>query len=213
LNHSANISGYVKLLSDKKYPSADAEEVIKSIGVLSQKITGLLSRLMRFAQKPSLKLEPVSIHGVIEDALDLTYPLVRYSKMAVEKRFDPGVPLVMGERGRLQEVFVTLILNALEVMPGKGTLTITTAPAGEIDGIRIVVSDSGIGITPENVSRIRTGESFFTAKQPEGKLGLGLLTAYEIVNKHKGKIDLESTIGKGTTFVIQLPAAQKEAGL
>jgi signal transduction histidine kinase len=210
LNHLANISGYARLLSDKKVRTAGEEEMIKSIGALAQESTNLLSRLMHFSQKPNPVLEPVSINKVIEDAIELTLPLVRYSKITVEKRLDPANPLVMGEKGRLQEIFIALILNAYDAMPGKGTLAIATALAGKQDSIKIDVSDTGRGIQPQDISRIRDGEPFFTTQDAQGKLGLGLVTAHEIVTKHKGTIDIQSTVGKGTTFVIQLPALQKE---
>jgi len=210
LNHLANISGYARLLSDKRIRTAGEEEMIKSIGALAQESTNLLSRLMHFSQKPNPVLEPVGINKVIEDAIELTLPLVRYSKITVEKRLDSANPLVMGEKGRLQEIFIALILNAYDAMPGKGTLAIATALADKHKSIKIDVSDTGRGIQPQDISRIRDGEPFFTTQDAQGKLGLGLVTTHEIVTKHKGTIDIQSTVGKGTTFVIQLPVLQKE---
>ena len=210
LNHLANISGYVELLLKKKSGAAGEEEMIKSIGALTQESTHLLSGLMHFSQKPSEVLKPVSINGAIEDAIELTRPLVRYSKIAIEKRLDPANPLVMGEKERLQEIFTALILNAYDAMPGKGTLAIATALADKQDSIKIDVSDTGNGIQPQDISRIRDGEPFFTTQEAKRKLGLGLVTTREIVTKHKGTMDIQSTVGKGTTFVIQLPALQKE---
>jgi len=211
LNHLSNISGYTKLLSDKKIRAAGEEEMIKSIGVLAQKSTNLLFRLMNFSKKPSPALEPVSINKAIEDAIELTLPLLRYSKITVEKRLDPANPLVAGEKDRVQEIFVALILNAYEAMPGKGTLVISTAFADKQDSIKIVVSDTGSGIQTQDMSRIRNRELFFTTKEGERKLGLGLVTAYEAVARHGGTIDVQSTAGEGTTLVIQLPLQQKEA--
>jgi len=210
LNHLANISGYVELLLKKKSGAAGEEEMIKSIGALTQESTHLLSGLMHFSQKPSEVLKPVSINGAIEDAIELTRPLVRYSKIAIEKRLDPANPLVMGEKDRLQEIFIALILNAYEAMPGKGTLSIVTALADKQDSIKIDVSDTGSGIQPQDISRIRDGEPFFTTREAKMKLGLGLVTTREIVAKHKGTMDIQSTVGKGTTFVIQLPVLQNE---
>ena len=210
LNHLANISGYTELLLKKKSQAAKDEEMIKSIGALAQESTNLLSRLMHFSQKPSEALKPVSINGVIEDAIELILPLVRYSKITIEKRLDPANPLVAGEKDRLQEIFIALILNAYEAMPGKGTLAIATALADKHNSIKIDVSDTGSGIQPQGISRIRDGEPFFTTREAKMKLGLGLVTTREIVTKHKGTIDIQSTVGKGTTIVIQLPALQKE---
>jgi signal transduction histidine kinase len=209
VNHLANISGYTVLLR-KKNGAPDEEEMVKSIGALTQESTNLLSRLMHFSKKPSTLLEPVSINGAIQDAIELILPLVRYSKITIEKRLDPANPLVVGEKDRLQEIFVALILNAYEAMPGKGTLVISTAFADKQDSIKIVVSDTGSGIQTQDMSRIRNRELFFTTKEGERKLGLGLVTAYEAVARHGGTIDIQSTAGKGTAFVIQLPVLQKE---
>jgi signal transduction histidine kinase len=211
LNHLENISGYTELLLKKKSGAIAEEEMIKSIGALSRESTHLLSRIMRFSQQPSEALEPISINGVIEDAIRLIFPFFRYSKIVIEKRLDPANPLVMGEKNRFQEIFIALILNAYDAMPGKGALEIVTALAVTQDTVKIVVSDIGRGIQPQEISRIRDGELFFTTPEGERKLGLGLATMREIVAKHKGTIDIQSAVGKGTTFVIQLPALQKEA--
>jgi len=210
LNYLANISGYAKLLREKQGAAVDEEGMIKSIDALGQKSISLLSRLIRFSKKPSSKRESVSINGVIEEALELTYPLLRYTKIDIDKRLHPHIPLVIGEKDQFQEVFVALILNSLEAMSDKGTLTIVTEPADDINGIKIIVSDTGSGIQPQDISRIRDGEPFFTTREAKMKLGLGLVTTREIVAKHKGTMDIQSTVGKGTTFVIQLPVLQKE---
>ena len=209
LNHLANISGYTELLLKKKNGAPEEEEIVKSIRALAQESTNLLSRLMHFSQKPSEVLEPVSINGAVEDAIKLILPLVRYSKITIEKRLDPANLLVMGEKNRLQEIFIALILNAYEAMPGKGRLAITTALADKRNTIKIDVSDTGSGIQPQDIRRIRDGELFFTTQEAKMKLGLGLITSREIVTNLGGTIDIQSTVGKGTTFVIQLPTLQK----
>lgn len=211
LNHLASISGYAELLLKKKNGASEEEEIVKSIRALAQESTNLLSRLMHFSQKPSEVLEPVSINGAVEDAIKLILPLVRYSKITIEKRLDPANLLVMGEKNRLQEIFIALILNAYEAMPGKGTLAITTALADKRNTIKIDVSDTGSGIQPQDIRRIRDGELFFTTQEAKMKLGLGLITSREIVTNLGGTIDIQSSVGKGTTFVIQLPTLQKGA--
>jgi len=205
LNHLANISGYTGLLLKKKSGAADEEEMIKSIGALAHKSTQLLFRLMNFSQKPGEALEPVSVNGAIEDAIKLIHPLVRYSRITIEKRLDPANPSVMGDKNRLQETFIALIQNAYDAMPGKGALAITTALMDKQGSIKIVVSDTGSGIQPQDMSRIRNHELFFATKEGGRKLGLGLAALHEIVAKHKGTVDIKSTAGKGTIFVIQLP--------
>jgi signal transduction histidine kinase len=165
---------------------------------------------MYFSKKPNPKPEPVSINEAVEDAIGLTHSLIKYSKIIIEKKLDPVNPLVMGEKGRLQEVFVALILNAFEAMAGKGTLKILTVPVHELGVVEITVSDNGIGIQPQDMRRIKSGELFFATGEADRRLGLGLVTTREIVAKHGGTINIESTLGKGTTFIIQFPSMRTE---
>ena len=212
LNHLANISGYTEFLLKKKISAPDDVKIIKSVGALSQESSQLLSRLMHFSSKPSEAFEPVSVNGAVDEAINLILPLLRYSNITIEKNLDPANPLVLGEKERIQEIFIALILNAYDVIPGKGKLEISTALAAALqDTVKIVFSDTGKGMLPQEISRIKNGDLFFTTQEGERKLGLGLATMREIVAKHAGTVDIQSAVGQGTSFVIQLPALQKGA--
>ena len=209
VNYLANIRGYADILTGKNL-SDDETDILRSIGSLAAKSTEILSRLMKFSRKPAEKTELVDVNGAIEDALDLTRPLIRYSKISVKKMLDADVPGVQGERELLQEVFTALILNAYEAVTGKGELEITTAA---IDGgrkVKVTFRDTGIGMDERGVRMVKSGEMFFRDDGTGRKVGLGLVTAREIINKHSGEMDVQSVPGKGTRFEIYLPVIPEE---
>ena len=126
--------------------------------------------------------------------------------MKVETELYPGLPLIHGNSGKLQQVFLNLFLNAKDAMAGKGgTLHISTANG---DSVQVNISDSGAGIAPEHINRIY--DPFFTTKNVprEGQsrgTGLGLSVTYGIIQEHAGKIRVDSQAGQGTTFQLEFP--------
>jgi signal transduction histidine kinase len=112
------------------------------------------------------------------------------------------LPSVSGDPGQLQQVIIALATNAVDAMPQGGQLTITTRRNGE--SVEVEVSDTGLGIAPENVPKIF--EPFFTTKEVGKGTGLGLAVCYGILTEHGGSLDVQSTVGVGTTFTISLPA-------
>ena len=112
------------------------------------------------------------------------------------------LPLVNGDKNQLQQVFLNLTLNACEAMPDGGTLMVGSSVAGE--RVVVKVTDTGCGIKREHLDQIF--EPFFTTK-PVGKgTGLGLSVSYGIIQQHGGTLEVESEVGKGTTFTVTLPA-------
>jgi len=203
LNCLLSIRGYVRMLLDGGNQNNDTTEKLNTIDRLERKTSELLYKLSSFSKKAKHEFEPTDINETIEDALELTWPLVRMSHMAVEKALRPNLPFVMADKGQLQEVFVALILNSLDAVTEKGKLTVRTSQIKENNSVEIIFSDSGVGIRQEDLKRL--GEPFFTTKGPEKGLGLGLANAYGILYRHNGTIDVKSEVGKGTTFTIHLP--------
>jgi signal transduction histidine kinase len=119
----------------------------------------------------------------------------------------PGLPFIHGNAGKLQQVFLNLFLNAKDAMPQGGTLTVSTANG---DGVKVMVSDTGTGIAQEHIQRIY--DPFFTTKTGNiGRrgTGLGLSVTYGIIQEHAGKIEVDSRVGEGTTFVVEFPLDRK----
>lgn len=209
LNYLATIKGNIQMLSISEGQSGEQRERLKSIIDSESRCANLVYRLVRFSKEPEKEFAPTDINKAIEDAFELTWPLVRYSKMAVEKVLKPKIPLILGDKDEIQEVFVTLILNSLDAVSGKpkgGILTIKTEYLKDKELVGIIFTDTGTGIKQDDLKRI--GEPFFTTKEPEKGAGLGLAIAYGIIVRHKGKIDVASTADEGATFTIRIPAIQ-----
>ena len=151
-------------------------------------------------------LRAVPVNEVIQEAIRAARPRWKDEpeskgiSIAVVTELE-DVPLIMGAESRLHDIFMNLLLNAVDAMPRGGTITICTQVAS--DGVQITVRDTGIGMDEE--IRQRVFEPFFTTKKDVGS-GLGLSTAYGAVTRWGGRIEVESESGMGTVFTLQLPA-------
>jgi two-component system NtrC family sensor kinase len=128
-----------------------------------------------------------------------------FFNITVVKEWDPDLPPVMADRSQLQQVFMNILMNGVQAMEEKGTVTIVTRRAPADGHVEVVISDSGCGIPPDVIDRIF--DPFFTTKASGKGTGLGLSIAYGIVTEHRGTISVTSEVGKGTTFTVRLPAA------
>jgi len=134
----------------------------------------------------------------------VSHPL-KTSQIQVVKHLGETLPPVRGSANKLQQVFLNLFLNARDAMPGGGMLEVRT---GAHNGsVEIDVADTGAGIPREHIHRIF--DPFFTTKSGGRGTGLGLSVSYGIIREHKGKIDVRSTPGKGTSFHVEFPAVRK----
>lgn len=143
------------------------------------------------------------IHKGLESTLNIVNNEIKY-KATVERHFAkiPEIPCIGSQ---LNQVFMNLLVNAAHAIPDKGVITVTTGHEGE--WVWVEVADNGTGIAPENLKRIF--DPFFTTK-PVGKgTGLGLSLSYGIIQKHHGRIEVQSEVGKGTQFRVWLPVEQK----
>ena len=129
---------------------------------------------------------------------------MRNSRVELARQYEPDLPPVYGNAGKLQQVFTNLLLNARDAIPDGGRITLRTS-SPDADAVSVEIADTGIGIAPENVARIY--DPFFTTKGVGRGTGLGLAVSYGIVQEHSGHIAVESAPGRGTTFRITLPTA------
>ncbi|MBN2121243.1 MAG: hypothetical protein JW734_09360 [Candidatus Omnitrophica bacterium] len=202
----AGIKAGVQVLQVLGSHSEEEKKLLVSIGDFQAKCADLIQRLAKFSEKPKKEWLPVNVHTIIDDVLELTFPLVRYSQMAIEKKFDPNIPLIAADKDQIQEVFLVIILNALDAVSAKpkgGQLIIRTKCLEKTGLVEIIFSDTGAGLKPDELRRI--GEPFFSAKKDAEGSGLGLATAYDIVARHSGRIDAKSREGEGATFIVRLP--------
>jgi signal transduction histidine kinase len=131
-----------------------------------------------------------------------------YKDVVIVRKLDSNLPLIQADPAQLRQVVANLANNAAEAMPSGGTLTLSTVADAAGDRISISVEDTGIGIPPENISKLFT--PFFTTKPIGRGTGLGLAISYGIVKMHRGQITVQSRVGKGTRFTVILPVRAAE---
>ena len=203
------ISSYAQMLS-KQLPNEDArgkllEKIIKSTFRASE----IVNNLLNFSRTGSAQMVPVDLHRVVRDTLALLEHPLRTSHVEVETRFAQQPPLVQGNAGKLQQVFLNLFLNARDAMPEGGRLRVHTETSE--GAVQVQVSDSGQGISQKHIHRIY--DPFFTTKAARAGngdilrsgVGLGLSVTYGIVKEHAGTIRVESSQSQGTAFLLEFP--------
>jgi len=194
-----------RLRSDKLTKDVALENLSKMEAELNRS-TKLIRNLLDFARQSPPTLWEVDINEIVSRAFDLAAHSAELQHIQVTKELSPAIPKVVADFDQLQQVCLNLIINAVQAMPEGGTLTIRTS----IDNnrqVKIEVQDTGCGISPENMSKLFT--PFFSTKGKKG-VGLGLAVAYGIVQRHHGRIEVQSKVGKGTTFTIYLPLNYEE---
>ena len=195
------------LLSQTQLLQAYAQEPerVKALGLeLGQQIShgaSLTRQLLLFSRRETTKPEPLDLNEVVKDATRMLRRLMR-ANIALEIKLAPEALPVTADRGQLEQVLMNLTLNASDAMSGSGKLTIRTG-ALDRDRVWLTVQDTGVGI-PESI-RDRIFEPFFTTKGTGKGTGLGLSVVHGIVTRHGGTIEVESEVGKGSTFRVILP--------
>ena len=174
-------------------------------GALKQidRATAITQKLSNFA-KPikDPNIQPVSVAQEIDEVLLLIGHDLQLEKITVEQDIQPSLPPIVVDQRQFQEVLFNLIRNAGQSIRPPGTITVR-AHTGSGTHVRIEIADTGSGIPPEKLSKIY--DTFFTTKDPGKGTGLGLFIVRQIVERNKGRITVESTVGKGTTFLLDFP--------
>jgi signal transduction histidine kinase len=162
----------------------------------------------------SVDFASVDINAMVRDTVLLLEHQMRSARVRVEVELSGDIPAVSGNRGKLQQVLVNLILNAKDALQdrGEGRVRILTAPTAK--GVELRVEDDGAGMSEEVVRKIY--DPFFTTKSnpKEGQrkgTGLGLAVTYGIVQEHAGTIEVTSRVGEGTVFRLELPGVESPA--
>ena len=176
----------------------DLEVIIRETKRAREIVRGLLDYAR---ETPSIKVS-LNVNDVVRQTMQLLGKREAFQQVNLVKALADNLSLVGGDRNQLQQVLVNLSLNACEAMSDGGTLMIATS--GTNDQVVIEVTDTGCGIKPEHLDKIF--EPFFTTKAVGKGTGLGLSVTYGIVQQHGGTLEVESAVGKGTTFIITLPA-------
>ncbi|MGA8153860.1 MAG: ATP-binding protein [Terriglobales bacterium] len=200
----AVISSYAQMLSKQLQGDQQKSVLMEKITRQTFRASEIVNNLLNFSRTSGTEFTAVDVNKIIHDTLALLEHQFKTSKIRVEDALTEKLPLISGNAGRLQQVFLNLFLNAKDAMTSGGTLRIATTNG---DAVSVAVSDTGTGIAQEHIPRIY--DPFFTTKTArEGQArgtGLGLSVTYGIIQEHAGKIRVESRPGEGTTFYLDFP--------
>lgn len=196
------ILGYAELL-ERSAPDDKSRDRARHIVDQVRRVTDLLQTLLNIARPRRSEHESIAVADVLDHSVDFFREKLKGRGVVVERDYGPR-PTVVGDRDRLEQVFLNLIVNAADAMPDGGTLSVRIErPSDEV--VEIGIEDTGVGIAPQHLDRIF--DAFYTTKERGKGTGLGLLVSQRIVREHGGTLRVQSDLGKGTRFTITLPSS------
>lgn len=209
-NPLTGVIGLAQLLLDEEM-SDGANEDLKLIYNEAQRAAAVVKKLLTFGRQHPIERKAVQINTIVEDVVSLRAYEQKVNNIRVTTQFDDHLPEIVADPFEMQQVFLNIVLNAEQAMietHKEGTLTIATE---RVDGkIKVSFSDDGPGISPDSMRKLFS--PFFTTKALGKGTGLGLSICYGIVTSHGGRIYAQSELGKGATFVIELPVGGHQEG-
>lgn len=200
-------------LGIRNQDSASRDRAFSKILEASERAAKITSTVLAQARNRSEDFEPTQLAPVIHSSLVLLEREMRKYRIAVETEIDDSTPAVLASGNQLQRVLLNLLINARQAMPDGGTVYIRLAKSTEPNMVELIVRDCGCGIEATKLPHIF--DAFFTTKSGpdetgKGGTGLGLAACKEIIDAHQGRIRVESTLGRGTAFIIRLPVASSQ---
>ena len=202
------ISAYSQMLLRKLGKGQmDVEEIAKYVRKIDEETArcgGILRTILNMSKPSEWRPVDVDIRGIILDIVQLTEPQRNQQGIRLLLEMEDGLPVISGDPQQLKQVFLNIVMNALQAMPNGGTLSISAERRMESgrEWVAISVADTGYGIPEKDIRRIF--EPFYTTRK-DGS-GLGLFVSYGIVQRHDGDITVESKVGEGSKFTVKLPA-------
>jgi signal transduction histidine kinase len=205
------ILNYAKM-GQRNKDDASREKAFQRILEAANRGAKITSTVLGLARNRSGELEPTHLVPLIQDSLVLLERELQKYRVAVETQFEE-VPPILAAGNQIQRLMLNLLTNARQAIGESGTIRIRIYLEPSTDCVVLSVRDSGCGIAPEHLPKIF--EPFFTTKNGpddsgKGGTGLGLAACKEIVDQHHGRIRVESTVGRGTAFVIRFPALKSD---
>jgi len=185
---------------------ADLDEVVNQ----AVRCREIVANLLEFSRQREAQMVPADLNEILTRTLALLEKQAKFHDIKIERRLDPELPRIVVDESQMQQVFMNIILNAADAMDERGSLTIRTGHDASRRQVFVRISDTGCGIAPDYLERVF--DPFFTTKDPGKGTGLGLAVSCRIVQGHGGRMDIESEVAKGTTFIITLPLSRSPAG-
>jgi signal transduction histidine kinase/Fe-S-cluster-containing hydrogenase component 2 len=180
----------------------DLEVIVREATRCRDIVRGLLD----FARQSRVNKSPTDLAAIIAEVREIMVPRLADRPVALDVDVAPDLPVMMLDALQIKQVIVNLVQNALDAIVGEGKVSVSARVLPRGDSVEIVVADTGAGIPEENISKLFT--PFFTTKEQGKGTGLGLAITYGVVKMHCGDITADSTVGKGTTFTVNLPIEQ-----
>ena len=205
----AVISTYAQMLAKRVGDDEQKSAMLDKIAKQTFRASEIVNSLLNFSRTSTLDWSEIGLNRVIRDTASLIEHQLQTARVTVALNLDESLGPIKGNQGKLQQIFLNLFLNArdaMESLPNRGgVLTVRTWSDGDL--VHVEVADTGAGISPEHVDRIF--DPFFTTKGAKKGTGLGLSITYGIVQEHGGGIDVSSTPGAGTRFLLDFPLIKK----
>lgn len=204
-NPLGSILIYSHLLLEDLEENDPRGENLKKIVNQATRCKVIVKGLLDFAHQSEPEMKPSDVNKIVNEVLSLVEGQAVFHNIKIIKKLSINLPFVMADETQIQQVFMNIVLNAAEAMEGQGELIIETSSDGKF--INAKFTDTGCGIPEQNIKKLF--EPFFSTKTKGHGIGLGLAISYGIIKKHNGRINIDSEVGKGSTFTIQLPIQKK----
>ena len=195
----------LETMPNEEWSKGNLEKIVTQANRCRDIVRGLLDFSRQ--RKPNKTL--YDVNKVLRECVSLLENQALFHNIQIKDALDPKLPMTVIDPSQIERVFMNIIINAAEAMDGKGLLALTTRLDPVEHFIDVKFTDTGPGITKENLERIFS--PFFTTKDAGHGVGLGLAISYGIVREHKGTILVESEVGKGTTFTVRIPVTEEES--
>jgi len=195
---------YANILMEAMNREDPRQQDLNNIIEDARRCAEIVKNLLTYSRQAGSKAEVLHINTLLEYSLNLIRDQKLFMNIDIVKDLPDEMMLVKADKNQMTQVIINLVMNALDAMDKKGTLTFRTYRDKAAQKVYLEVSDTGCGISRENLSRIF--DPFFTTKEPGKGTGLGLSTVYGIIKENEGNISVKETSDKGTTFLVELPA-------
>jgi two-component system NtrC family sensor kinase len=208
-NKLAPVLGYAELLGFRlEHEPGDSAEHCRMIALAAREAAKIIQQLKQVARPPTLECAACDPRALVEEAGVLLRFRLRSFGVRLDLAVPPALPAIWADPGQIKQVLVNLMLNAMDAMEGRPERHLTVRAEAKPGAVVLRVEDTGAGIPPGTLSRIF--DPFFTTKALDRGSGLGLSLCQGIVKQHHGDIQVESTVGQGTTFSVTLPRAPED---
>ncbi|CAB5105931.1 hypothetical protein D3OALGA1CA_3933 [Olavius algarvensis associated proteobacterium Delta 3] len=201
---------YSNLIAKTEPLDIQIAEDIRVIQKHTEQCTSVVQALLNFARASEPRKSQCDIRSCLDDVLAVLEPQMRKEAVTVHVEADSDLPPIVLDEPQMKQVFMNLIINAIQAMPGGGAIRVTVQTDDALRQVHINVSDTGVGISEKHLNRIF--DPFFTTKSAGKGTGLGLAVSYGIVERHGGEITVLSAPGTGATFTVVLPLDEAAQG-